>query len=451
VLVRATAMLLAALAVVPAGVAAGGSWMAAVPALREQLTTSRTSSVAHDTETMALVAHAGRLFAATDQWEYPGAGAAGQVLVKKARTGPWSVFERTQSLRVQALDSFSIPKDQGIGRGHSLLLTQATVGGRSSLQWLFDRAGSFGHSYALASQRAQVRAFGAHESGGEWAVYAGVEPTGILRGTWSRRTRSLVFRRKPELSVTPSRMPGVRTQKVTGFADCAGALYATVNTKLFRRNDGALAPGVPRWSLVYEAPAVGLHNSGLRGLTCVRHHGAPALLVSTEGNGNVYRFDHLSRGRLRPRLELSTVEAIGRMLNTQGSIAYVIAAYNNFATIRFGAVVRQAFGVEWKYAGTCPATRTCQPTGFDAAACFVLRTDRGSAPTYDFRCLAGPDFTPVRSGQAFVSVRTIAPSPFGDGRVYYGGYDCNFYPADGTAWIASSSRRALHLGQDAES
>ena len=42
-----------------------------------------------------------------------------------------------------------------------------------------------------------------------------------------------------------------------------------------------------------------------------------------------------------------------------------------------------------------------------------------------------------------MSIRTIVPSPFGDSRLYFGGYDCNFYPADGTAWIATSPLDAL--------
>src|SRR5690348_13956400 len=53
-----------------------------VAAVREPLTTDPSSPVAHDTEVMALAAHAGRVFAATDQWEYPGPDGAGQVLVK---------------------------------------------------------------------------------------------------------------------------------------------------------------------------------------------------------------------------------------------------------------------------------------------------------------------------------------------------------------------------------
>ncbi len=450
-----------------------------VAAMRQALSTDHRSTVAHDTETMAIVAHAGRLFAATDQWEYSSPSAAGQVLVKRSRSSPWTVFEHTKSLRVQALDSFPIPSDQGLGSGHSLLITQAIVDGRSRIQWLLDRANSFrsADSFVLSSNAADVRAFGVHESRGVWSIYAGVSPTGILRGTWSPRRRTLVFSPRPELSVAPPRSPGLKAQKVTGFADCAGALYVSINTRLFRRNDSPLAPGTPRWSLVYRAPPVGPYNSGLRGLTCVTHHGSPALLVSTEGTGYVYRFGHLPRGRLHgpatapgqglhPVLEFSPIPALRHMLAAEGtpvpatgkrSIGYVIAAYNNFESVRIGGVQRQLFGIEHAYVGGCPPGRRCGPTAFgavtfDSTACFAVRTDRGRAPTYTLRCLSGRGLDPVvrvskpiRSGQALVSIRTIVASPFADGRLYYGGYDCNFYPADGTAWIATSTLPALHL------
>ena len=57
-----------------------------VAAQRQPLTTNASSAVAHDTETEALVAQSGRLFAATGQWEYPGPSAFGQVLIKKSKT-----------------------------------------------------------------------------------------------------------------------------------------------------------------------------------------------------------------------------------------------------------------------------------------------------------------------------------------------------------------------------
>ena len=219
----------------------------AVAAQRQPLTTNAKSPVVHDTETESLVAHSGRLFAATGQWEYPGPSAFGQVLVKRSMTSPWTVFEQTQSLRVQALDSFSIPSDQGLGPGHSLLVTQAIVAGQSRIQWLLDVANSFSHSYVLPAG-SDIRAFGAHESGGVWAVYAGVRPTGALRGVWSPTRHTLVFDPIPELTVAPPKSPGAVTQKVTGFANCAGAEYSTINTTLYRRNDGALPSGIPRWN-----------------------------------------------------------------------------------------------------------------------------------------------------------------------------------------------------------
>ena len=485
VVIGAVLLARAATATAPeATVARGPSPSYAVAAQRQALTTNAKSAVAHDTETEALVAQSGRLYAATGQWEYPGPSAFGQVLVKKSKTSPWTVFEQTQSLRVQALDSFTIPSDQGIGPGHSLLVTQAIIAGRSRIQWLLDGARSFSlsNSYVLPAG-ADVRAFGAHESGGVWAVYAGVRPTGILQGVWSASRRTLVFSPKPELTVAPPGSQGAVTQKVTGFANCAGAVYSSINTTLYRRNDGALPSRIPRWVPVYQGPPVGPHNSGLRGITCLTHDGSPSLLISTEGNGDAYRFDHLPRGQLfttaRPSpgsvadglmqtLEFQPVPAIRQMLASRGtiipatgrgSIAYVIAAYNNadFQTMNIGGVNRQVFGFEWGYQGVCPATQPCGPIAsgvvhFNASACFAVRTDQGQSPTYTLRCLSGPTMEPsarvskpVRSGQAFVSIRSIVPSPFADGRIYYGGYDCNFYPADGTAWVATSTISSLGL------
>jgi hypothetical protein len=82
----------------------------ALPALREPLTTNGAAPVAHDNEVMALATHSGRLLAATDQWECAGRGAYRQILVKNSGQAPWRVFELTQSLRVQVVDSFRIPR-----------------------------------------------------------------------------------------------------------------------------------------------------------------------------------------------------------------------------------------------------------------------------------------------------------------------------------------------------
>ena len=168
----------------------------AVPAARQLLTTDPDSTVAHDTENDVLVAQGTRLFASTDQWEYPGSPAEGQILVKDSAHAPWKVFEQTQGLRVEdSMASFPIPADQGVGHGHSLLITVATLHGHNELQWLLDGATSFSpaDSFMLPSDVVDVRSFGAHETGGVWSVYAGVDPTGILRATWSKTRHTLVF------------------------------------------------------------------------------------------------------------------------------------------------------------------------------------------------------------------------------------------------------------------
>ncbi len=213
-----------------------------------------------------------------------GTSVSGQVLVKDSSDSPWKVFEQTQSLRVQAIDSFPIPDDQGLGPGHSLLVTEAIVDGQSEIQWLLDGAESFtsGNSYSLASPGDDVRSFGAHESDGVWSVYAGARPTGILRGEWSPANQTLVFDPTPELVAEAPGAAGSTTQKVT-VHKCGGALYVSISTKLFRRNDGTLSPGVPRWALVYQEPRAAKSECAAR---VVAHDG---IAVSSAVDGGHWR------------------------------------------------------------------------------------------------------------------------------------------------------------------
>ena len=304
--------------------------------------------------------------------------------MKTSKSSPWAVFEQTPSLRVQALDSFPIPSDQGLGPGHSLLVTQAIVAGQSRIQWLLDGAKSFSLRNSSFSRRAptsvpsvRTRRAGCGPSTPAFARRGSCRESGHrLAAPWcstpspsSRllrqdlrvrsRRRSRASRTVPEPSTRPSTRP------------CIDATTA-------------LCPRVfPRWVPVYRAPPVGPHNSGLRGgRRFLTHDGSSSLLISTEGSGNVYRFDDLPRGQLdttaqpNPRsgadglvrtLEFQPVPAIRQMLASQGtivpatghgSIVYVIAAYNNadFRSIKIGGVSRQLFGFEWGYQGL-PAQR----------------------------------------------------------------------------------------------
>ena len=88
----------------------------AVPAVRQQLSTNAESPVIHDTETDALVAHDGRLFATTDQWEYSSPSPAGQILVKDSAAQPVEgVRADPGPSRVRGVGLLSDPERPGPG------------------------------------------------------------------------------------------------------------------------------------------------------------------------------------------------------------------------------------------------------------------------------------------------------------------------------------------------
>jgi hypothetical protein len=72
-----TCLLVAARAGAPSA-PKGPPGVAAVPAVRDRLAADSRSPTVHHTEIDALTAHDGRLFAATDQWEYPRSPAYGR-------------------------------------------------------------------------------------------------------------------------------------------------------------------------------------------------------------------------------------------------------------------------------------------------------------------------------------------------------------------------------------
>ena len=90
------------------------------------------------------------------------------------------------------------------------------------------------------------------------------------------------------------------------------------------------------------------------------------------------------------------------MLTASISIAYVIAAYNNFETVSVDGVARQLFGFEWGYDAACPSTRRCGPTAFgavtyDAAACFGVRTDAKTSPAFTLTLVSSIVVLAIRS------------------------------------------------------
>jgi len=435
-----------------------------VPATLETFVQDGTDIPSNNTEIMHLTTHRGRLYAATGQWMAEQIDGA-QVLVKETADAPWRVFERFAVVRVDAMESFTIPADLNNGTPVEVLITQARRGTSQAaaeeaqqIMWLRDDETSFGNEFSLGTPNASVRSFGGQVEDNVFAFYAGVTPFGIIRGEWDADAQTIVnWERRIELE-----RPGERN-KFTGFASCGSAMYASVNNELYRRNPTAQPDGSPLWVSVGQAPqALG---SGLRGLTCIDHEGQPALLVALEGPGTIVRIGPLPQGNLNEDVQLPVaIEVEPRDLirealsaggievpdSGHGAIAYVIPAYNEFLELSRGGRTVHAFGVEWAYAeaNACPEGRTCLPErDFDTAACFFVRVN---ATRYSTHCLEGSDFAvsaspqePVQYREAFVAVRTIRQSPFAPETIYFGGYDANSVRSNETAWIATVNLRDL--------
>lgn len=419
-----------------------------------------------NTETLFVVRHGARLFASTGQWTVPQAQlTGGQVLVKTSATAPWTEVLRGAVVRLSALKSVTIPTQYTSGRPTQVLLTiSRTVPEQSApptLRWLLDDELSFGNSFDLPRPAsAGIRAFGSHDDGTSFAFFTAASGLGILRGHWNNGTRTIDWSAVPELAFSGIDDSNGES-RTKSFASCGGAVFTAVENALFRRTDGPLAVGQPRWREVFtSSDALG---SGLRGLTCLPSPAGTSLLASNEGSGSILRFDGptatlAADARLTPVVEANVRDVIRAGLSElgtalpvsgRGAVGYIIAAYNDFLPLDVGAG-RIAYGIEWAYEGNgaCPMTRVCtESSDFDAAACFVIRTaGAGGAPVHSLRCLSGSQLTPrpdgrlpTRSGEAFVAIRTIAPSPWIANEYYFGGYDANSMASLGTAWLARAS------------
>jgi len=401
-----------------------------------------TDAPTNNSEILHLTPHRGRLYAATGQWMSTTQDGA-QILVRASADAPWSVFTRFAQVRNTVLESYALPLADGGSAEILVTVGRDGLDEPQRLRWLRDDEAAFRDVRGASNvDLGDVRSLGLHETPDGPRLFVGSARVGLVSVAWDPDAGELVAdAATPELQ-----LEGQGTEvKVTGFERCGGRLFATVENELYVRDDAA---GDPRWRPYFVAPEVSDANSGLRGLTCV--DGA-ALLVSLEGPGTVVRFDDLDAAEGVPAVELEPRELVAERLRAwghdvpadgRGSVGYIIAAYNEWLRLDDGRLLT---GIEWAYQGAsaCPATRRCLPErDFDAAACLLLRAP---GATWSLECLGGaldgvqgpPVTAPVTYGEAFVAPRTMRVSPFDPARLVVAGYDANFVPADGRAWIGA--------------
>lgn len=384
------------------------------------------------TEIMHLVAHAGRLYAATStMWDEPGDDPAvgAQVLVLDRPDGAWRVEHEFDVRNWRAsLVPVTFTMD-GNGRRLaapvSLLLAAPSDGQGHTLLDSRDEATGTWTRMTLAkgaNRTASVRSLGQHRDRvtGLERVFAGTLPGGLYSGvhdpTMPGGIRWDAF---PELT-------GYKTRPMA-FAVCNGALHVAIKPHLYRRVDGEQ----PRWEPVYTLPEeVARISSGLRGLTTLPSPSGQGevLLAALEGEqARIVRID--PNDGYRGTVDLDLLDFLGREWGRRPG--YAIAAYDDMTPVPLPGDGGTALLIGFE-ATTSTSHDTHPKDGWDPEGRYLLRHPDGR---YESRCITDPT---LRPRPRLVSTRTIALSPFGDGTVYFGGYDPNSLPAHNTGWVFSA-------------
>jgi len=410
------------------------------------------------TELRVLLADRGRLYAGIGYWmDRPGPegpqGAA--ILALDAPGVAWQVehiFDdrlpngRPRDFAVSALAAVTFATDGGgalLSAPVSLLI--ASTWDHTGATRVFTRDDSGAWSATLLARDApapdflpQIRAFATHRdrATGVDRVFAGNDPRGVFSGAYDATLPGRVrWSAAPELDIAQISTAGFSglggRLRVSGFAECNGALYAAVGQQIYERIDGA----EPRWRLLYTNPRPGHSETGLRGLTAIADPAGAGqvLLAAIEGSAaRILRID--------PRAGTGTTELdLMSFLPARWQMAtgYVIAAYNDMTRIPGPGGDRLLMGIE----AFIPRSAAAAPghamvdVGYgrlEAGAWYLLRHPDGR---YELR--------QVPDAAARVAVRTIAASPFaGDRALYFGGYDANKAPAHDTAWVVRGDAAA---------
>jgi hypothetical protein len=415
----------------------------------------RAGKLAVGSETLHLVPHKGRLYAAVGLWEdprnplYGGSAADGkwaQILRLDAPRGGWQVdLEMPHHLRAELLFSVTFRFDangRALPEPQTLLFAAAFLGngdGGISLFTRDDATGTWAHSQIMPGPTGKrgednsTRAMRVHRDGVTGAerlfVSAGVH--GVFSGVYDPAAPGKVrWDRKPEIGPLPVRPLAI--------VEANGELFFSADKAIYRRVDGA----APRWEVVDDLGALASGKTvspvgGIRGLTPIDNpSGGQSLLFIWEPDERsrscVMRLDRAPSGFARTQ-EICLAQLVSAYLGGT-PVPFVLAGYNNFLPVSDQGRTRHLVGLEAWVAGT--RWRTVQgkdPRGaYYAGALYAIREGAGS-----YR-LAEVNGRIDGSRPALESTRAYALSPFAADvgqAIYIGGFDCNFARCSDTAWI----------------
>lgn len=419
-----------------------------------------------------------KLYAGVNYWMDQEPHGDAQVLVKDSPSAPWrQEVAFPNALATGILSSLNFKKDRSGNAVNVWVLVAGTwpVGLPKPMPIrAFVRNNSDGQWYETVvahSDNGQIRAFGTHMDTvtGEAMAFAHAGDIGVFHG-WLADKRGagkaiIEWADGPEWIGGQDNQCSGAGERIMGFAEAEGALYATKCFTVIKRTDGPQAncqsdevkvqnACEKRWKEFYKAPGNPSSESGYRGMTTVTASGQQWLLIGWEGGGAVItRLDPLT-GTATTELDVNTTlnNAWGMPTN------YIITSYSPPMPLWFGADGRgrriigfEAF-ITKDQAAPSPghSLNLTETAKLDGGGWYFLRD-----AAFSYRMFRVPYVT----GKPMVAVRAAAASPWPeecnaqgqDCAIYFGGFDankstvqtpcfappCNLapQPTHGTGWI----------------
>jgi len=219
--------------------------------------------------------------------------------------------------------------------------------------------------------------------------------------------------------------------------------FMSSGSRILRRTDGP----DPVWKVLidvaeFRRDSVNPDVGGIRGMTPIPGPSGPSneslLFVwapNTNVEARVLRTDFDKDGSVKAPAEETSLTALAREYLQTPCLGYTLAAYNNMPATKLGSVPCNLIGFEiLAHPGAKvpinPGQQYKSGGGFWSGGGIICRV---SSSNYFVTQVGGRGGV----GQPLTGVRCFANSPFPSepNAVYCGGYDCNFFPSEHTAWI----------------
>ena len=407
------------------------------------------------TEVGSLTAHQGRLYAANCIWNEtdPAIPKACAILVLDSPKGQWRVDRQfaPDEQRCSVLQEVTFATDargQAIAPVTFLLAVPDVTRGKPTQVFCRDDAtGEWSAStLGTGAEASMTRSLGLHRDKvtGIDRVFAGNRPLGVISGVYDPAAPGRIRWDKSAEFAAPTAPGRIRSDKaelaprgerVMGFCDCNGILYAATSRHIYQRTDGV----APKWKEVYFCEKE-ITPVGIRGLAAVPKPGGKGEELWFVAFRKVRRLDPAAG--FKETIELDLPAFLTEKLGVP--VGYVLAAYNDLLSYRVPGSGEPCwlFGFECSYTDSVIKShpefkaRAQHKEGsqsyFAGNARYCIRHVRGASVSYEVAEITDP------AQPKLVATRTIAVSPFPEDQgkaLYFAGYDGNGTPAHNTAWI----------------